>query len=72
MISPFTKCPTVGCKDHGKLLGGHRKGYMAYMYTLRRGVLPVWVITLYCSGMWFSSVMSSSGGFEHTSSLLIC
>lgn len=50
MVSPVTKCITVGCKDRGKRLGGHKKDYGAHLYTLRRGILPVRVVTLYCKG----------------------
>ncbi|TFK79830.1 hypothetical protein K466DRAFT_605837 [Polyporus arcularius HHB13444] len=50
LVSPTRVCLTPTCPDHGRALGGDQKSYQAHLYTRRRGVLPVSVLTLYCRG----------------------
>ncbi|TFK78734.1 hypothetical protein K466DRAFT_506824 [Polyporus arcularius HHB13444] len=50
MVAPFKACFNPDCPDRGKPLGGDRKDYQGHLYTRRRGVLPIRIMTLYCRG----------------------
>ncbi|TFK85189.1 hypothetical protein K466DRAFT_495238 [Polyporus arcularius HHB13444] len=51
VIAPAVRaCLTPECPQQGKPLGGHKKQYLATLYTRQRGTLPVQVISLYCKG----------------------
>ncbi|RPD52418.1 hypothetical protein L226DRAFT_468036 [Lentinus tigrinus ALCF2SS1-7] len=48
MLSHVTKCETHGCSRQGRSIAGKRHEYAAQLFTRRRGVLPIRVVTLYC------------------------
>ncbi|EMD32350.1 hypothetical protein CERSUDRAFT_58618 [Gelatoporia subvermispora B] len=49
LITPYRTCIRPGCPKQGHS-NTDRKSYAGYLYTLRRGVLPVRILTLYCRG----------------------
>ncbi|KAI0744417.1 hypothetical protein C8Q76DRAFT_604520 [Earliella scabrosa] len=50
ILTAADKCQTPNCSYHQKPITGRRRDYAAFLYTRRRGVLPVRVTTLYCRG----------------------
>ena len=66
MIGPARTCQTEGCSRQGQSIAGKRQEYSAYLFTRRRGVLPVRVVTQYCKGILFSSLTSCN--FNHSRS----
>ncbi|KAI0712635.1 hypothetical protein C8Q76DRAFT_621583 [Earliella scabrosa] len=48
MVAPFSSCQTAGCRERNKPLQLQRNGYAGHLFTCRRGVLPVRILTLYC------------------------
>ncbi|KAI0740570.1 hypothetical protein C8Q76DRAFT_608605 [Earliella scabrosa] len=49
MVTPWRSCQTPGCREQGRPLGNPRH-FAGHLYTRRRGVLPVRIVTLYCKG----------------------
>ncbi|KZT07866.1 uncharacterized protein LAESUDRAFT_736147 [Laetiporus sulphureus 93-53] len=48
IITDKWECVNRSCKKFGHKLHAEYKEYMAHLYTLRRGILPAQIITLYC------------------------
>ena len=51
LVCSIRTCDNPACPDQGKPLGGDHKTYAGHLFTRRRGVLPIRVVTLYCRGM---------------------
>ncbi len=55
-MAPTRVCTMPGCVEEGMPLkvNGNATGFRAHLFTLRRGVLPVRVFTLYCKGALYA------------------
>lgn len=67
MVTPHSTCTTPNCSEAGKPLGQH-KVYSGSLFTWRRGVLPVIVVTLYCRGAFVKiyTMPSTHTELQHT------
>ncbi|RPD59431.1 hypothetical protein L227DRAFT_503555, partial [Lentinus tigrinus ALCF2SS1-6] len=48
VLSHASKCETDGCSRKGLSIAGKRHEYAGKLFTRRRGVLPIRIVTLYC------------------------
>ncbi|KAI0740894.1 hypothetical protein C8Q76DRAFT_607919 [Earliella scabrosa] len=48
VMPPVRTCIANGCPDQGKALGAQRNVFLGQLYTMRRGVVPVQIVTLSC------------------------